>query len=287
MKKIILILAIFYNIHLLAMGAHACMNKEHNVIEFVSDIEIINQKTTNDASHCCNVFTPLAPYNNVSCIVTAPKRVLVGQSFVIDFCLIVRSSTYLSFWADLMPSQEHMISQGLRLMSYNMPDLGVFDEYAESVAHKGGRGTWYFNQGIPAGTYHMSFTYMAQNAGVKSFATLLATNPPSYVKIMDIVTVDEAPYAQNDFVKAYSNEPLVIPVLDSDFGHSPLKIKSVSKPKHGSVAVNPDNTLTYISMDTFVGKDCFEYMIVDLADNEAKATVDIEVCMRPVAQIAE
>lgn len=280
MKKIIFLLILVHIANAYSV-TNAKLNKEQNMVEFVSGIEVLNQKSKIDCSHCCKVFTPLAPYNNITCIVTAPKQVCVGQPFIVDFAINVRALSYVSFWADLIPSQEHMIAQGLRLIDYKAPMMGVFEEYSESVLNKGGRGTWRFDTGIPAGMYHMSFTYIAQDPGVKSFTTLLATNPPSYIKTMEITAVDEIPYVQDDFVKTYNDREVVIRVLDNAFGHSALMVKEVSKPAHGSLMINPDNTLTYIPTENFEGMDRFIYTVQDMAGNKAQACVDVNVCNCP------
>lgn len=268
------------------MLTSAKFNKDQNMVEFISDVEIINQKTNKNCNNCCKIFTPLAPYDKVSCVVTAPNRVCVGQPFVIDFALNVRSLTYISFWADLLPSHEQMIAQGLKLVSYKAPTVGMFDRDAESVANKGGRGIWRFEQGIPAGTYHISFTFIAQSEGIKSFSSLLATNPPSYINVMDIQAIDEAPLAQNDAVNAYENQSIIIPVLDNGYGNSALMVKEVSNPSHGTVVINPDQTLTYTSVPQFVGMDHFVYTVQDMAGNNAKACVDVNVCKCQMVQIA-
>ncbi|GMU19304.1 MAG: hypothetical protein AMXMBFR12_04960 [Candidatus Babeliales bacterium] len=277
MKKTIILLLLFHT----AIGysiTNTKLNKDQNIIEFVSAIEVLNQKSKVETFHSCKVFTPLSPYHTITCVVTAPKQVCVGQPFVIDYAINVRASTYIAFWADLMPAPEHMIMQGLRLIKYKEPTIGYFEEYAESVANKGGRGAWRFNEGIPAGMYHMSFTYVAQEPGVKSFTTVLATNPPSYIKMMDIIAVDELPCAQDDFAKTYNDESVTIPVLDNDYGHTALTIKEVSKPDHGAVVINPDNTLTYTPAQAYEGVDHFVYTIQDRAGNKAQAVVNIEVC---------
>lgn len=285
MKKIIILLLIIHFANSYTLTS-AKFNKEQNIVEFISDVEIINQKTNKDCNNCCKIFTPLAPYDKVSCVVTAPKSVCVGQPFTIDYALNVRALTYISFWADLLPSHEQMIAQGLKLVNYKAPMVGMFDKDAESVANKGGRGIWRFEQGIPAGTYHISFTFVAQSEGIKSFASLLATNPPSYINIIDINAVDEAPLAQNEVVSAYENQAIIIPVLDSDYGHSALMVKEVSKPIHGTVVVNPDQTITYTSVPEFEGMDHFVYTVQDMAGNNAKACVDVNVCKCPMVQIA-
>lgn len=277
MKKIIILLLLFPIINAYSITT-AKLNKDQNTVEFINAIEVLNQKTKADACHSSKVFTPLSPYHTITCVVTAPKQVCVGQPFVIDYAINVRASTYIAFWADLMPAPEHMIMQGLRLIKYKAPTIGYFEEYAESVANKGGRGAWRFNEGIPAGMYHMSFTYVAQEPGVKSFTTILATNPPSYIKMMDIIAVDELPCAQDDFAKTYNDESVTISVLDNDYAHTALTIKEVSKPDHGVVVINPDNTLTYTPVQTYEGTDHFVYTIQDMAGNKAQAVVNVEIC---------
>lgn len=205
--------------------------------------------------------------------------------FVIDFAINVKATTYISFWADLMPMHDDMIAQGLRLVGYSTPTAGYFEEYAESVANKGGAGTWRFEAGIPSGTHHMSFTYIAQHPGLKSFTSLLAINPPFYIEVLEIQAVDELPFVQNDFAKVYNDESVVIPVLDNDLGHTALKVKAVSKPAHGMVAINPDNTLTYTPAGDYVGMDRFVYTVEDMAGNTAKACVDVDVCKAPIVSI--
>lgn len=267
------------------MLTSAKFNKDQNTVEFISDVEIINQKTNKDCNNCCKIFTPLAPYDTVSCVVTAPRMVSAGQPFIIDYALNVRSLTYISFWADLLPSFDQMMTHGLILVDYKAPVIGFFDQNAESVAHKGGRGVWQFQQAVPAGTYHISFTFIAHQKGIDSFTTLLATNPPSYIKMADILAVDENPLAQNDHTKAYDNQPVVINVLDNDCAHSSLCVKEVSMPMHGTVVINPDNTITYTSASEFRGKDTFTYTVQDMAGNRAKATVEVDVEKCPVAKI--
>lgn len=196
MKKLIILLSTLFIINSCS-ATSVKLNKEQNTLEFTNSLEVINQKSKKGNDLCCKVFEPLAPYNNVNCMVTVPKKVCVGQPFTIDYAIRVKAPTYLSFWADLMPCQEFMIAQGLQLIESSMPTIGSFEADAESFLGKGGRGIWHFDQGIPAGVYHMSFTYVAHSASFKSFTTLLATNPPSYIELTEL-EVDEMPLARNN-----------------------------------------------------------------------------------------
>lgn len=284
MKKVIVILLLVY-----LTDSHSVtvvkLNKELNVLEFAHSIEVLNQKSKKECQNCCKVFTPLAPYENISCVVTAPRTVFVGFPFTIDYAINIHTTTYISFWADLLPSYEQMNVQGLKLIHYTSPSIGEFDEYAESTINKGGRGIWRFDNALPAGTYHMSFTFVAHDVGMKSFTTLLATNPPSYITMMEINAISEDPLVQNDYAQGYDNQPILIPVLDNDTGHSSLSIKQVSKPKHGKVIINPDHSLTYTSVPEFEGIDNFVYVAQDVAGNSAQGLVEVKICKCPVAQI--
>ena len=230
MKKVIIILLIAYFPDTYS-DTVSRLNKENNILEFKSALDILNQKSKRECNNLCKVFTPLAPYDKVTCVINAPKNVFVGVPFMVEYAMNVSSMVYIPFWADLLPSHEQMIAQGLRLLHYTIPTLGEFDEHAESMINKDGRGCWRIEQAIPAGTYYMRFTFVAQNPGMKSFTTLLATNPPSYISMMAIEAIDEAPLASNDYAQGYANQPILIPVLDNDFGQSALSIKAVSETK--------------------------------------------------------
>ncbi|KJS52860.1 Ig-like domain-containing protein [Streptomyces rubellomurinus] len=53
-------------------------------------------------------------------------------------------------------------------------------------------------------------------------------------------------------------DPVTVDVFRAD-GFAGGTILDVEAPKHGSVTVNPDSTLTYTPAAGFVGKDCFTY----------------------------
>lgn len=215
----------------------------------------------------------------------APQTVFVGIPFTIEYAMNVSAPIYISFWADLLPSQDHMIAQGLRLLHYSSPAIGEFDENAEPVINRGGRGCWRFDQPIQPGTYNLKFTLVAQKPGMKSFTTLLATNPPSYITMMAIGAIDEAPVAQNDYAQGYDNQPIHISVLDNDHGYSALLIKEVGQPAHGMVTINADHSVTYTSDAQFEGVDNFIYTVQDIAGNTAQGKVEVKVTKMPVAHI--
>lgn len=283
--KVLRLLILLMHIGLLRAHTHAVFDKKQNSIEFVSELEILNQKRPQGSSAFTQVFTPLAPYDHITCVITAPKKACVGQPFVIDYTINVSRNTYVSFWADLIPDFSQLENQGMKLISIDAPTLGIFDQEAESVVGKGGRGMWQFPHGIPAGSHHIAFTLMAKKDGIKSFTSILATNPPSLMKSLDLIVSHQSPVAQNDFAEGYSGRPIVIPVLDNDYAACSLSIKSVQQPMHGSVSIAEDETLVYTSVCGYEGTDQFMYTIQDESGKSAQAYVNVTVKPAPMPQI--
>lgn len=79
-----------------------------------------------------------------------------------------------------------------------------------------------------------------------------------------------------------TDDTLVLPVYnakvtanDSDPDGDALTITSTSTPAHGTVRINPDNTITYIPGETFPGTDTFTYTVSDGMNGIATATVTV------------
>ena len=73
------------------------------------------------------------------------------------------------------------------------------------------------------------------------------------------------PVAVDDQATTAVNEAIAVDVLanDSDANSDPLGVTSVTQGNHGTVAINPDKTVTYTPSSTFVGVDSFSYTISD------------------------
>lgn len=84
------------------------------------------------------------------------------------------------------------------------------------------------------------------------------------------------PTVQPDSVQTAPDTPVTIPVLANDSGTG-LAITAVSTPGNGSVAVNPDQTVTYTPSPGFQGTDSFTYTVRDQADAFATGTVTVLV----------
>ena len=80
------------------------------------------------------------------------------------------------------------------------------------------------------------------------------------------------------------DEPIVVKVLanDRDADGDLLNVVSLVEPRHGTVRINPDNTLTYTPDVRFNGTDSFAYTIGDGRDGTDTGTVTVNVL--PVLQ---
>ena len=121
-----------------------------------------------------------------------------------------------------------------------------------------------------------SFTYMVVIDSISSQAATvsLTVNP-----------VNDSPVAADDGASTFSNTPAVINVLanDSDIEGGALTAILVSAPQNGNVAVNANQSVTYIPNAGFVGTDAFTYGASDGSVLSGPATVTVTVSDQPQA----
>ena len=94
---------------------------------------------------------------------------------------------------------------------------------------------------------------------------LLGTGIGELVLAVDGVSQFTAPIANPDFATTLENTPITIPVLGNDafLPGDTISIASTTAPAHGSIVVNPDDTVTYTPTTGFLGSDSFTYTITD------------------------
>ena len=95
--------------------------------------------------------------------------------------------------------------------------------------------------------------------------------------------VNDSPVAGDDAAATAEDTPVVIPVLanDTDVDGDRLSVLAfapiASPPAHGSVAVNPDGTITYTPAANFHGTDSFSYRVGDGTGASDVGTVTVTV----------
>ena len=100
--------------------------------------------------------------------------------------------------------------------------------------------------------------------------------------LVTVVGVNDPPIAEDDLATTKSGVPVSITVLsndsDPDGSLMPETVTTLSEPKSGTATVNWDGTITYTSVEGFVGTDQFTYRVKDVHDaisNEATVTVEV------------
>ena len=101
--------------------------------------------------------------------------------------------------------------------------------------------------------------------------------------------VNQPPLARNDSFSTAVDKPITVQpgqllVNDSDPEGDPLKIVSVQGATHGTVALNPDGTVTFTPEAGFHGTGSYSYTITDGKGGTSTADVIIQIDPNPVTQ---
>jgi hypothetical protein len=88
-----------------------------------------------------------------------------------------------------------------------------------------------------------------------------------------------APVARDDAALAVAGAPVTVAVLanDSDPDGDPLRLTGLGLPARGTLAANPDQSVTYTPAAGYVGPDEFTYTAGDGRGGSAQARVAVEV----------
>lgn len=96
-----------------------------------------------------------------------------------------------------------------------------------------------------------------------------------------LITGNRGPDAMDDETEGPSGRRLTVVVLENDLpGHSPIvvnRVRVVVQPKNGTVSVNADGSVTYVSTTGYIGDDSFVYGVTDENGLADFATVRITV----------
>jgi len=127
-----------------------------------------------------------------------------------------------------------------------------------------------------------TFTYYAYDGEAKTLGTITV-----YVS-----QVNDSPVAVNDLATTAEDAVVAVDVLSNDSdpdkstlnqnpGHEELRA-SISgelllRPTHGSIQLNPDNTITYTPDANYSGSDSFDYYVIDKSNVLSKGTVSMTV----------
>jgi hypothetical protein len=100
---------------------------------------------------------------------------------------------------------------------------------------------------------------------------------------VSIAPQNDPPTVADDSATTVAATPVSVAVLanDTDVDGDPLTVQESTQGAAGSVAIDPDGTLTYTANDGFSGTDSFTYTVADGAGGADTATVTVEVSETP------
>jgi cysteinyl-tRNA synthetase len=102
-----------------------------------------------------------------------------------------------------------------------------------------------------------------------------------------VILENALPIGRDDMVTVLAGAPSVVKVLanDHDADADKLHLTTVSKPAHGTAAINPDGTVTYKSSASYSGSDRFTYTVAD--DRGGKDTAEVVVEVKTPIQLQQ
>gem|GEM_PF-2288580 len=149
----------------------------------------------------------------------------------------------------------------------------IADAPVSGTVQVAGDGTITYSPNLNFGEIDQ-FTYTVKdNEGATSNVAMV---------IVTVVRVNDPPIAEDDVATTKSGVPVSIAILTNDSVPDdnlvPGTVTMLSEPENGTATVNWDGTITYSSIEGFVGTDQFTYRVQDVHDaisNEATVTVEV------------
>lgn len=124
---------------------------------------------------------------------------------------------------------------------------------------------------LPSKDYYGGDTFLYTITDGKAVATAKVN--------VTVTPVNDSPFVEEDTVTTPLNTSVRIPVLanDGDAEGDPLTVSIATGPKYGTVAVNPDGSITYTPAPDSKGKDTFWYTVGDGNSTSPATKVDVFV----------
>jgi len=199
---------------------------------------------------------------------------------------------YEALWAALSPPDQTAQEGSSAVLAVTLDQPAPFDLAVnyQTAAGTAAAGADYLEPAAPAealfgvgeGSTDVEVAIVADGApeGEETFEVSLL--PSGWVLVDDqpaAVRILGTPLVVNDSLTTLEDTPGTVAVLDNDLDYddNPLEVASVGSAAHGSVVINPDNTLTYTPAPDYFGPDSFTYTVDNGHQGAASASVALTV----------
>jgi uncharacterized repeat protein (TIGR01451 family) len=139
---------------------------------------------------------------------------------------------------------------------------------------------------VVTGDDEITYTPPTTFSGVVTFSYTIDDGDGGEDTALVTITVGPAPAVPNEKATAKPGAPVSIGLPTVDKNGRLVTVVDVGDPKHGTVTLNSDGSVTYTPEDGFVGTDSFRYWVEDEDGNRASALVSVTVAAagsKPVA----
>ncbi|MGK5679515.1 Ig-like domain-containing protein [Actinoplanes sp. URMC 104] len=133
----------------------------------------------------------------------------------------------------------------------------------------------------------VKYTPPAGFTGVAKFSYTATDGDGNHVTTNVTITVGAPPVVPNQSLHAKPGKALRVVLPTTDQHGTPVTVRAIGTPKHGTAKLNADGTVTYVAAMGFSGTDSFTYSAADADGNVAEGTITIKVAgtnTKPVAK---
>ena len=215
----------------------------------------------------CLTYTPNANYNGTDsiCVVVCDNGGLCDTGVIHVNITPVNDPPVITDTTVVTPEDTPIT------VCKSFTDVDAGDTHTTTIACGPTNGTITSGPTVTGNTVCLTYSPNTNYNGTDSICVVVCDNGglcDTGVIHVNITPVNDAPIANMDEATTNEDTPVTIPILsndtDVDGGIDPSSVTITEPPKHGSVVVNADGSITYSPNADYNGQDTLVYQVCDL-----------------------
>ena len=215
----------------------------------------------------CLTYTPNANYNGTDsiCVVVCDNGGLCDTGVIHVNITPVNDPPVITDTTVVTPEDTPIT------VCKSFTDVDAGDTHTTTIACGPTNGTITSGPTVVGNTVCLTYSPNTNYNGTDSICVVVCDNGglcDTGVIHVNITPVNDAPIANMDEATTNEDTPVTIPILsndtDVDGGIDPSSVTITEPPKHGSVVVNADGSITYSPNADYNGQDTLVYQVCDL-----------------------